>query len=402
MTAIVVSICKEILSPGLKTVKHVLLLTTCILIAEFAAGQSDALQAAGQSNALQPAGVSVQHTHWGYSEEKEIFLYTLQNKNGMTVQVSNFGGTIVSVIAPDKNGQYENLVLGFDSLSQYLGRNPLFGSLVGRYANRIAGDGRFMLDGKEYQLESVNNGVHMHGGARGFNRQVFDAVDEFATGDSAGVSIFYLSRDGEGGYPGNLRLTVTYTLTNDNALKIRYDALTDQTTILNLTNHSYFNLTACKDNVLGHQVKLFADAYTVMDERLIPTGEIRPVIGTAYDFTSTHTIGEKIQDIPGGYDMNYVLRKPEAGLSLAAEIYEPGSGRFMQAYTTEPGMQFYTSNSFNGSIMGRDGIAYPQYAGFCLEMQHFPDSPHHPEFPSVVLRPGETYHQLTVYRFSVK
>jgi len=376
----------------MKAVKRILFLSMCIAVPGLAIGQASALQA---------TGASVQRTLWGSSGDREIFLYTLKNSSGMTVQVSNFGGTIVSVIAPDKEGNFENLVLGFDSLSQYLGMNPNFGSLVGRYANRIAG-GKFVLDEKEYQLGSVYNGVHIHGGARGFSRQVFDAVDEFAASDSAGVKIYYLSRDGEEGYPGNLSLTVTYILTYDNELKILYEARTDQPTVLNLTNHSYFNLTGCKENVLGHQVKIFADAYTAMDERLIPTGEIKPVSGTPYDFTAIHAIGERIRDIPGGYDMNYVLRKDVPGFSLAAEILEPGSGRFMQAYTTEPGMQLYTSNSFNGSITGRDGVAYPQYGGFCLEMQHFPDSPNHPEFPTVVLRPGETYRQLTVYKFGVR
>ena len=372
--------------------RRILLLAACIAVPEFVMGQTDALLA---------TGVSVQRTHWGSSGDKEIYLYTLKNDNGMTVQVTNFGGTIVSVVAPDKNGRFENLVLGFDSLSQYLGMNPNFGSLVGRYANRIA-NGSFVIDGKRYQLTSVYNGVHLHGGASGFSRQVFEAEDEFASMDSAGVTISYMSRDGEEGYPGNLTLTVTYSLNNNDELKIRYVAGTDRPTVINLTNHSYFNLTGCKENVLGHQLQIFSDAYTVMDEQLIPTGEIRPVTGTPYDFTAVHAIGERIHDIPGGYDMNYVLRKDVSGLSLAAEVFEPGSGRFMQAFTTEPGMQFYTSNSFNGSITGRDGVAYPQYAGFCLEMQHFPDSPNHPGFPPVVLRPGERYLQLTVYKFGVR
>jgi aldose 1-epimerase len=345
--------------------------------------------------------ISAQEKIWGESEGKTIRLFTLTNKNGMEVRITNLGATVTYIAVPDKNGKIENIALGFDSLDNYLGNHPYFGSLVGRYANRIA-RGRFVLNGKEYTL-AVNNGVnHLHGGIKGFSKQVFEVTGSSAVSDSAAMSMSYLSKDMEEGYPGNLTVHVTYVLTNNNELKIRYEAETDKSTVLNLTNHSYFNLSGCRENVLNHELVLFADSITPTDSTLIPTGKKAPVAGTPYDFTTPHKIGERIGKVPGGYDINYILRKNKGELSLAAEVYEPESGRLIQAYTTEPGIQFYSGNFLDGSMVGYNGTRYNKHYGLCLEAQHYPDSPNQPNFPAVVLDPGEKYTQLTVYKFSTR
>jgi len=338
---------------------------------------------------------------WGKDGGKTIKLFTLTNKNGMEVKISNFGAVINSIVVPDRNGKMENIVLGFDSLKSYQGMHPYFGSLVGRYGNRIA-LGKFSLNGNNYTL-AVNNGVnHLHGGIKGFNKQVFQIDTTYSTPDSSVIGLSYLSPDMEEGYPGNLKLKVNYVLTNNNEIKIEYEAETDKPTVLNITNHSYFNLTACKENILNHELVLMADSITPTDTTLIPTGILAPVAGTPFDFTIAHKIGERIDQVPGGYDINYKLRNKTGQLVQAAEVYEPASGRVLQAFTSEPGVQFYTGNFLDGSLTGFNGIKYQQHYGFCLEAQHFPDSPNKPQFPSVVLNPGEKYTQLTVYKFSVK
>jgi aldose 1-epimerase len=338
---------------------------------------------------------------WGKDGDRVIFLYTLTNKNGMEVKITNFGCIITSVIVPDKNGEKENVVLGFDNLASYQGVHPYFGSLVGRYGNRIAG-GKFVLDGTTYSLALNNGANHLHGGIKGFDKKVFEVDTAFATMDSVVLKLSGLSPDMEEGYPGNLKLTVSYVLTNSNEIKIWYEAETDKATVLNLTNHSYFNLTGCKENILNHELVLMADSITLTDTTLIPTGILAPVAGTPFDFTSVHKIGERIGEVPGGYDINYKLRNTAGQLVKMAEVFEPSSGRVMEAYTTEPGVQFYTSNFMDGSLTGFNGIRYEKHYGLCLESQHFPDSPNQPQFPTVVLRPGEQYRQLTIYRFSVR
>ena len=343
---------------------------------------------------------SVKKDTWGQADGKEISLYTLTNKNGMVVKITNWGSRVTSIIVPDKNGKFENVVLGFDSLKSYIGENPHFGSIVGRFGNRIA-KGKFSLNGVEYTL-AINNGPNsLHGGIKGFDRQVWDA-SEISSADSVGVSLTYMSKDMEEGYPGALTLKVTYMLTNNNEIKISYEAATDKATVLNVTNHSYFNLSGAKENILNHELTLFADSITPTDTTLIPTGVIAPVAATTFDFTTAHKIGERIEKVPGGYDINYKLRKQNTELSLAAEVYEPTSGRLLQTYTTEPGIQFYSGNFLDGSLTGIGGAKYDKHFGLCLETQHFPDSPNQPKFPSVVLNPGKKYTQLTIYKFSIR
>lgn len=338
---------------------------------------------------------------WGQDGEKTVYCYTLTNKNGMEVKITNFGGIITSITVPDKSGVMENVVLGFDNLEAYQDGHPYFGSLVGRYGNRIA-KGQFVLDGVTYRL-AVNNGPnHLHGGLKGFDKQVWEVDTAYSTMDSVVLCLSYLSADMEEGYPGNLMVKVSYVLTADNEIKIGYDAETDRATVLNLTNHSYFNLTGCKENVLNHEVVLLADSITPTDTTLIPTGVMAPVAGTPFDFTRAHAIGERIAEVPGGYDVNFVLGNTAGHLVKAAEVYEPVSGRVLETFTTQPGIQFYTGNFLDGSLTGFDGVRYEKHYGFCLETQHFPDSPNQPGFPSTVLRPGERYRHLTVYRFSVR
>lgn len=347
------------------------------------------------------SATSLDEMIWGHEGDRVVNLYTLTNKNGMEVRITNFGGIITSVIVPDRNGTMENVVLGFDSLKSYQAGHPYFGSLVGRYGNRIA-KGKFTLNDSTYHL-AINNGEnHLHGGLKGFDSQVFNVDTAFATPDSIVLALSYLSPDMQEGYPGNLKVSVRYVLTNLSEIKIFYEAETDRPTVLNLTNHSYFNLTGCKENILNHEVKLMSDSITPTDTTLIPTGLLAPVAGTAFDFTSPHKIGERIGEVPGGYDINYKLRNTTGQMVQAAEVYEPVSGRLLQAYTTEPGVQFYTGNFLDGSLTGHHGVRYEKNFGFCLEAQHFPDSPNQPTFPTVVLNPGEKYRQLTVYKFSVR
>jgi aldose 1-epimerase len=331
-----------------------------------------------------------------------IMIYTLKNPNGVNARVMNYGATLVSLEVPDKKGNFADITLGFDTLKGYLTDHPYFGVTVGRYANRI-GKAKFTLDGVEYKL-AANNGVnHLHGGIKGFDKVVWKVDDVKSDSNTATVKLIYLSKDGEEGYPGNLSCSVTYTLTKDNELKISYEATTDKTTIVNLTNHTYWNLAGQgTGDILGHEVMLNADKYTPVDEGLIPTGEIKDVKNSPMDFTKPETVGSRIDKVTGGYDHNYVLNSGGGKLALAARVYEPTTGRVMEIYTTEPGIQFYTGNFLDGSITGKAGKVYKKHYGFCLETQHFPDSPNKPSFPSVVLKPGQKYTTQTVYKFSVK
>jgi aldose 1-epimerase len=335
----------------------------------------------------------------------EIQLFTLTNASGLKATISTYGGTLTSLLVPDKDGKLSDVILGFDNVGGYLSpefkkSNPYFGALIGRYGNRIKG-GQFSLDGQAYTLAKNNGPNSLHGGNQGFNQKVWTAKPG-TSADGQTLTLTYLSKDGEEGYPGNLTVTVVYTLTAANALKIDYTATTDKATPVNLTNHAYFNLALGQSkDVLAHQVTIPADRYTVVDATLIPTGELKPVKGTPFDFTTPHAIGERIAQVPGGYDHNWVLNQA-TGQHSAATVYEPTTGRTMEVTTDEPGVQFYTGNFLDGSLKGKNGVVYGKHAGFCLETQHFPDSPNQPKFPSTILKPGQTYHTTTSYTFGVR
>ncbi len=336
---------------------------------------------------------------WGFADEQQVFLFTFTNKNGVEITITNFGGIITSWKMPDKNGKKQNIVLGFDTLDEYFQTNPYFGAVVGRYANRIA-NGRFSLDGKEYTLP-VNNGKNsLHGGLKGFNKMVWNASllqDSFPQ-----LQLSYLSKDGEEGYPGNLQVEVIYSLNDDNELTIEYKAETDKATPINLTNHSYFNLSGDHANtILDETVMINADRYTPVDGSMIPTGELKPVKETPFDFTTPHKIGERIEQTNGGYDHNFVLNKEEAhSLTFAAFATNEQSGRKLEVYTTQPGMQFYTGNFLDGSVKDSNGKPFTKQTAFCFETQHFPDSPNQPNFPNTILKPGEKFYSKTVYKTS--
>ncbi len=344
-------------------------------------------------------------TAFGSLDGESVMLYTLTNQSGAQVGIIDYGGIVVSLTVPDRDGNLGDVVMGYDNLDAYLADTPYFGSITGRYANRIA-KGRFEIDGAVYEL-AVNNGPNaLHGGIKGFDKVVWKGVPTEA-GD--GVAFSYVSSDGEEGYPGTLTSKVTYTWTDENELRIEYEAQTDKPTVVNLTNHSYFNLKdGGASSILGHEMTINADTYTPVDETSIPTGEIAALDGTPLDFREPTTIGSRIEDeheqlrIGAGYDQNYVLNRESDELVLAATVYEPESGRVMEVLTTEPGMQLYSGNFLDGHHIGKGGVAYEHRSGFCLETQHYPDSPNQADFPSTVLRPGGTYATQTVYRFSTR
>ena len=345
------------------------------------------------------------------ADGKDVDLYTLTNANGLKTEIMTYGGIVRTLEVPDRDGNLGDIVLGYDSLDEYIENNPYFGALVGRCGNRIA-KGKFTLDGVEYTLATNNGPNHLHGGVKGFDKVVWDA-EPMEDETSVGLKLTYRSYDGEEGYPGNLKCTVIYTLTNDNELKVSYEAETDKATVLNLTHHSYFNLGGHNSgDILAHELMLTADNFTPVDEGLIPTGEIKPVKvppllrvceanRRGMDFTRPIPIGSRIAQVKGGYDHNYVLNSSDGSLALAASVYEPRSGRVMEIFTTEPAIQFYSGNFLDGSIKGK-GAVYNKHNGFCLETQHFPDSPNKANFPSVVLKPGEKYTHLTVHKFSAR
>ena len=342
----------------------------------------------------------------GMADGKEVLLYTLTNPAGMTVKITNYGAIVTEMTAPDRNGKMENVVLGFDSpesyrTEPYASNCCYLGAIVGRYGNRIA-KGRFTLNGQEYTL-AINNGPnHLHGGLKGFDKVVWES-EAFENADGQGVKLSYLSKNMEEGYPGNFTVTVYYTLTNDNSLKVDYDGTIDQACPVNVTHHGYFNLTGgAKTDILGHEIQILADRYTVVDSTLIPTGELRPVAGTPMDFTQPHAIGERIAQVDGGYDHNYVLSDQPVELHKVVRVKEPVSGRVMEVYTTEPGVQFYSGNFLDGKLTGSGNVKYIKHWGFCLETQHFPDSPNQPAFPSAVLEPGQRYKHTTYYKFSIE
>ena len=318
-------------------------------------------------------------------------VYTLKNEAGFEVSVTNYGGAVTSLKTPDRDGNFGEIVLGFETLDEYVRCPRYFGALIGRHANRIA-RGRFSLDGVEYQLPCNNGANHLHGGFKGFDKRVWDVRE----GDNA-LHLTYFSKDGEEGYPGNLTAFVDYTLL-DNELRVDYHATTDRETIVNLTNHSYFNLRGA-GTILDHELMLNADHFTPVSKDLIPTGEIKGVEDTPMDFRKAKAIGSELANVAGGYDHNFVLNDWDGTLRSAARLHEPVTGRTLEILTTEPGMQFYSGNFLDGSLIGRNGVAYELYTGLCLEPQHFPDAPNHSNFPSTVLRPGEEYKQTSVYRF---
>lgn len=325
--------------------------------------------------------------------------YILTNPAGMQISILNYGGTVTNIFTLDRNKEWGDVVLGFDSLPDYLQKNnPYIGCLVGRYANRIS-KGKFVIDTKTYQLP-INNGPNtLHGGLQGFDKVIWQTTK---LSDSS-LQLNYTSKDGEEGFPGNMKVQVVYTLTGDNALRIDYAATTDQPTPVNLTNHTYFNLSAGKQaTILDHQLMLKADQFTEVDDQIIPTGKLPDVKGTVMDFNLPKSIREDIGAVKGGYDHNWVLNKTGSGLETAATLYDSASGRHLEVLTTQPGVQCYTGNFLNGTLKGKNSLLYVQHAGLCLETQHYPDSPNQPSFPNSILRPGETYKQTTVFRFSVK
>ena len=334
-----------------------------------------------------------------------VEVYTLANDQKMSVQILTYGGVVHAIDVPDRDGKVGNVALGFAKLEDYLTKSPYFGNITGRYANRIA-KGAFTLDGTTYKLATNNGPNALHGGIKGFDKKVWQAK-EVSGPDNVGLELSYTSPDGEEGYPGALATKVTYTLTDKNELRVDYEATTDKPTVVNLTNHTYFNLAGeGSGSILGHELMLNASAFTPVDASLIPTGEIAKVAGGPMDFTSPTAIAARIRNddqqlvFGKGYDHNFVLDKPQQGaLSLAARVHEPTTGRVMEIYTTEPGIQFYSGNFLDASLVGTSGKMYRQSDGFCLETQHFPDSPNHPEFPSTVLKPGEVYKTSTVHHF---
>ena len=331
-----------------------------------------------------------------------VDLYTLKNAKGMEAAISTYGGVVVSLKVPDRAGKMGDVVLGFDDFNGYLLPPPYFGALIGRYGNRI-GHGKFTLDGKEYDLAKNDGDNTLHGGLKGFDKRIWTAN----LVSPSSLELKYVSKDGEENFPGNLSTTVVYSVTEDNGLKIEYTATTDKDTVLNLTNHSYFNLAGeGQGDVLSHSLMINADRYTPVDKGLIPTGELAKVEGTPFDFRQPHKIGERIDAknqqlvFAKGYDQNFVLNHPGDFSAVAARVSEPTSGRVVEVFTTEPGLQFYTGNFLDGTIKGKGGKVYAKHAALCMETQHYPDSPNKPSFPTAVLKPGATYHTRTMYRFS--
>ncbi len=358
---------------------------------------------------LEQDGVSMNKTDYGKTPSGEkVDLYTLENDFGLKVGIITYGGIIVSIEVPDKDGKIEDIALGFDSLEFYLDQHPYFGSIVGRYANRIA-KGKFTLDGEEYILAQNNGANALHGGIEGYDKKVWKA-EEIRKENHPALKLTYTSEDGEEGYPGTVVNTVIYSINNDNELKIEYYAETDKATPINLTNHTYFNLAGHQNaqEITDHIAFLNADHYTPVDDTLIPTGKIESVEGTPFDFTSPKKIGERINadheqiEKGGGYDHNFVLNKKKEGLTFGGRVVEPQSGRMLEFYTTQPGVQFYTGNFLDSSLKGKKDVVYNHRFGFCLETQHFPDSPNQSDFPSVILKPGDQYNQTTIYKFLPK
>jgi aldose 1-epimerase len=365
----------------------------CLMVVVFSACNH------GKKNTF-PIQSGIRENPFGKIGDTAIMRYTITNDNGMQVSIINYGATITSIIVPNKKGELGDVVLGFDSLFGYLqSTNPYFGSTIGRYGNRIA-EGQFLLAGTNYSLSVNDHGNTLHGGVKGLDKVIWNATR--IPGDS-GMRFTYVSAAGDQGFPGELTISVHFTLTNKNTLQIEYVANTTQPTPVNLTNHTYFNLSAgASPTILDHTVTILANQYTAVDSILIPTGALPAVSGTPMDFTQPKKIGAEIAALKGGYDHNWVLNKAADSLEKVAEVFEATSGRVMEVFTTEPGLQFYTGNFLNGTLTGKAGKQYPKHAAFCMETQHFPDSPHQPSFPSTLLLPDQTYHQITQYKFTIR
>jgi len=378
---------------------HVAMLS---LIAGIASCGGENKQPSPENSAtVMKAGVTTKD--WGETDGKKVQLFTLANKNGVTVSITNYGGIVTSWVTPDKSGNKSSVVVGLDSLQEYLKKPPYFGALIGRYGNRI-GDAKFKLDGKTYTLAANNGKNNLHGGNKGFDKVVWEATP--AADSTPALTLTYLSKDGEEGFPGNLKVTVVYTLTDDDALNIEYKAETDKATPVNLTNHSYFNLTGSTVNtILNHSLQITADHYTPVDTTLIPTGEIKAVKGTPFDFTKAEVIGSRIDAVPGaapgGYDHNFVLNRKDSSMQLVAVLTDSVSGRKLEVFTTEPGIQFYSGNFLDGTFVS-GGKPVKFRTALCLETQHYPDSPNKPNFPTTILQPGQQYHTVTKYKISLQ
>ncbi|HVY82310.1 MAG TPA: aldose epimerase family protein [Steroidobacteraceae bacterium] len=351
---------------------------------------------------------AITRAHFGHTPSgAPVDLYTLRNRHGMEAQITTYGGIVTRLTAPDRNGHFADVVLGHDALADYVKDNsPYFGALIGRYGNRIA-KGRFQLNGRHYTLATNDGPNSLHGGKLGFDKVLWNAAEAQSSGYGPQLVLTYLSPDGEEGYPGALSVTAVYTLTEDDALRLDFTATTDQETIVNLTHHSYFNLRGHGD-ILSHVVQIDADRFTPIDRTFIPTGELRAVAGTPFDFRKPTPIGARIGSddeqlaFGKGYDHNWVINKESGKLARIATVFEPETGRILEVFSTEPGLQFYSGNFFDGTQPAKGGGTYAYRSGFCMEPQHFPDSPNQPQFPSTVLKPGETYRNTIIYRFSAR
>jgi aldose 1-epimerase len=381
-------------------------ITQFVMLTSAGLGAACLIGCASMSNPT-PSGTISQAPFGNTPDGTPVAIYTLRNSKGMEARIMTYGGIVQSLKVPDKNGKLGDVVLGYDDLDGYLKATPYFGALIGRYGNRIGG-AKFTLEGKTYTLATNNGPNSLHGGIKGFDKVVWKATS-LVTADSPALQLTYFSKDGEEGFPGNLKVTAVYTLTDSNELRLNFTATTDQPTVCNLTHHSYFNLAGQGNgDILGHIVYINADNTTPVDSNLITTGEIKPVDGTPFDFRKPTAIGARINDpdtvlqYGPGYDHNWVINKPMGKLGLQARVYEPATGRVMEVFSTEPGLQFYTGNSLDGSITGKDGKVYQRRTAFCMEPQHYPDSPNKPMFPTTELKPGETYQNTIIYRFYVK
>ncbi len=377
-------------------------LDTCLGIAVLGLG----LLGLAGCTSTPPAAEHISREPFGKTKDgTEVYLFTLRNLKGAEARISNYGGLVVSLKMPDRDGKLGDVVLGYDHLADYIKETPYFGALIGRYGNRIA-RGKFTLDGQQYTLATNNYPNALHGGNQGFDKVVWEPM-VLANPDGPALKLTYVSKDGEEGYPGTLSVTVIYTLTQDNGLKVDYTATTDKDTVVNLTQHSYFNL-AGRGDVLDHVVMIPADRFTPVDSTLIPTGELRSVDGTPFDFRTPTAIGARIKQddeqlkFANGYDHNWVINKQPGQLTLMARVTEPTTGRVLEVFSTEPGLQFYSGNFLDGTLTGKGGWVYQFRNGFCMEPQHFPDSPNHPAFPSVVLKPGQVYRNTIIYKFSTQ
>ncbi len=376
-------------------------LGTGVLLGMLFAGCGEAGNVGDKSVNVAAATPGIAEEDWGTADGKQVKLYTLTNVNGTVLKITNYGGIVTSWITKDKAGNPGNVVIGFDSLAHYLKSPGYFGAIIGRYGNRI-GKGTFTIEGTTYKLAANNGPNHLHGGNKGFDKVVWDAQPD-TTGGITSLILTYLSKDGEEGYPGNLKVKVVYTLNDGDGLVMDYSAETDKLTVVNLTNHSYFNLSGDVSNtILNHQLQVNADKYTPVDATLIPTGNQVHVTGTPFDFRNPFKIGERIANVAGGYDHNFVLNRHSSGMELIATLYDTISGRQLEVITTEPGLQFYSGNFLNGTLKNADGKIIVKHGALCLETQHFPDSPNNPEFPTTLLKPGEKYSTKTIYKITVR